>query len=64
MNTVVMEKRRHRIVTPEGLPLALEIASFGDRVGAMVLDWLAMCGLTVVAAIVLGLLASLAGREA
>lgn len=53
MSTVVVDRRRHRIVTPEGLPLSLEIATVGDRVAALALDVLAMVILTLAVTLVL-----------
>lgn len=45
--------RIHQVVTPEGVPLELEVAMAGDRLGALVLDLLLMA--VVVLGIPLGL---------
>ena len=44
---------RRTLVTPEGVPLALECATAGDRITAFLLDFLLMVVLTLVAALVL-----------
>jgi len=53
--------RRHTLVTPEGLPLELEIASAGDRLSAFLLDFLFMLLLNLIAVLVLWLPALMAG---
>lgn len=56
--TVEARKRQRSLVTPEGIDLRLEIASVGQRFGALVIDMLIIVGVTIVfslaAAFVLG----------
>lgn len=59
------ERRRQRaMVTPEGLELRLELASIGQRLGALIIDLLIIAGITVAAIISLLLIASAVGRSA
>jgi uncharacterized RDD family membrane protein YckC len=59
------ERRRQRaLVTPEGLELRLELASVGQRLGALIIDLLIIAGITVAAIIGLLLAASATGRSA
>ncbi|MCS6622576.1 RDD family protein [Roseibacterium beibuensis] len=59
------ERKRQRVlVTPEGLELRLEIASVGQRLGALIIDMLIIGGVTLAAIIVLLLTASAIGERA
>lgn len=59
------ERKRQRVmVTPEGLELRLELASVGQRLGALIIDLLIIGGVTLAAIIGLLLVASAAGRSA
>ena len=50
------ERKRMRVlVTPEGVPLNLELATVGQRLGALVLDMLIIIGTVVVVTIVLAI---------
>ena len=49
-------RERRQVLTPEGMPISFELASVGDRAGALILDLVIM----IVALIVLAVLASLA----
>jgi len=40
--------RIHQVVTPEGVPLPLEVAGAGDRLGAFILDFLIQCAALLV----------------
>jgi len=51
----IHESRHHTLITPEGLPLAVEIAPVGDRIQAFVTDFLLMGLLSVATAGVLTL---------
>lgn len=45
--------RVHQVVTPEGVPLPLEVAAAGDRLGAFIVDFLIQCAALV--AVLVGL---------
>lgn len=57
-------KGQRAMVTPEGLELRLELASVGQRLGALLIDLLIIGGVTVAAIIALLVIASAAGRSA
>ena len=57
-------KRQRTMVTPEGLELRLELASVGQRLGALVIDLMIIGAVTLVAIIGLLLVASAAGQSA
>lgn len=57
-------KRQRTMVTPEGLELRLELASVGQRLGALIIDLMIIGGVTVAAIIALLLAASAAGQSA
>lgn len=57
-------KRRRALVTPEGLELRLELASVGQRLGALIIDLLIIGGITLTAVILLLLAASAVGESA
>lgn len=57
-------KRQRAMVTPEGLELRLELASVGQRLGALIIDLMIIGGITLAAIIGLLLVASAAGRSA
>ena len=60
-----VEKRRVRaLVTPEGVPLPLELADAGERAGAFVIDLLVLAGAFVAMTIVLMLAGVAIGRPA
>jgi uncharacterized RDD family membrane protein YckC len=55
------QKYLRNLETPEGINLSLEIASYGTRVGAFLLDMLMIWGIMLVAAIIFGLAGGRAG---
>lgn len=57
-------KRQRTVVTPEGLELRLELASVGQRLGALIIDLMIIGAVTLVAIIGLLLVASAAGQSA
>jgi len=57
-------KRQRAMVTPEGLELRLELASVGQRLGALIIDLMIIGAITLAAIIGLLLIASAAGRSA
>lgn len=56
-------KRQRTLITPEGLELRLELASVGQRLGALILDLLILGGVMLAALILLVVLASSVGRQ-
>jgi len=54
-------RRRHTVVTPEGLPLGIEIASAGDRLAAFLLDFMLVLLLNLVVSLAFYLPAALLG---
>lgn len=52
------EERLREVVTPEGVPVRFAVAPAGDRLGAFVLDLLAIAALVLALVIPLGLLAA------
>lgn len=57
-------KRQRTMVTPEGLELRLELASVGQRFGALIIDLMIIGAITVAAIIGLLLIAGAAGQSA
>lgn len=57
-------KRQRTLVTPEGLELRLEVASVGQRLGALILDLLIIGGVMLAVIILLLLLGSAVGKFA
>lgn len=57
-------KRQRTLITPEGLELRLELASVGQRLGALILDLLILGGIMLAVIVVLLLLGSAVGRHA
>ncbi|HYD26318.1 RDD family protein [Brevundimonas sp.] len=62
--TPAERKRQRALVTPEGLELRLELASVGQRLGALIIDMLIIGGITLTTIIVLLLVASAVGESA
>ena len=64
MSTVELEraeKRQRSLVTPEGLELRLELATVGQRFGALVIDMLIIGGVILALVIVLAMAAAFTG---
>ena len=47
-------KRQRTLVTPEGIDLRLEIASVGQRLGALIIDMLIIFGVIILFSIAAG----------
>lgn len=54
-------RRRRTLVTPEGVDLRLEVASVGQRLGALILDMMILGGIILAFVIVTGIAAGFAG---
>lgn len=52
------DKRRRELVTPEGLALSLTIASKGTRLGAFLIDFMILIGVSIATVLVFSLLGS------
>jgi uncharacterized RDD family membrane protein YckC len=56
-------RKKREIVTPEGVPLQVELADFGERLGAFLLDFLFIYLGIILLAITLGLVLSALGAD-
>lgn len=61
--TAEARKRRRSLVTPEGIDLRLEIASVGQRFGALIIDLLIIVGVIVAFSILAGVVMGSMGRN-
>ncbi len=62
INRRALSGRRRSLVTPEGVDLHLNLAEFGQRAGAFIIDLIAMLVVLVVASTLLGILVVSLGR--
>lgn len=60
--TVEARKRQRSLVTPEGIDLRLEIASVGQRLGALIIDMMIIVGVIIVFTIAAGFAFGSVGR--
>ena len=63
INRRALGGRRRSLVTPEGVDLHLNLAEFGQRAGAFIIDLVAMLLVLVVARILVGVLVASLGKE-
>lgn len=61
--TPAERKRQRTLVTPEGLELRLELATAGQRFGALTIDMMIIGGITLTAIILLLMVASAVGED-
>ena len=62
--TAEVRKRQRSLVTPEGIDLRLDIASVGQRLGALVIDMLIILGVIIVFTIAAAVVAGSLGLQA